>query len=307
MPATGKNEWNGTTYGNSRWVNRLIAMLRVVDVRVFYWIVLIFAIPPTLLLSNRSRRIIYRYYRTRHSMGTLRSFIMTWRTYNTYATVILDRFAMYAGQHYDMDIDGYEHYERLASRPGAFIQLSSHIGNYEIAGYSLKALHKRFNALVFGGEKDFVMSNRDRLFGHNNIRMIAVDGSMSHIFEIDSAINAGEIVSMPADRLLGSTKAYDMMFMGASAKFPQGPFVTAALKGVPMLYVAVMKRSTKRYRVIVRPICADCNEECKPCERARKLAEIYRDYLQQTVMRYPEQWFNFYEFWDDDSDSHKLA
>ncbi len=41
---------------------------------------------------------------------------------------------------------------------------SSHIGNYEIAGYSLPTEEKRFNALVFGGEKESVMTNRNRLF-----------------------------------------------------------------------------------------------------------------------------------------------
>ena len=30
---------------------------------------------------------------------------------------------------------------------------SSHIGCYEVAGYSLISKTKRFNALVFGGEK----------------------------------------------------------------------------------------------------------------------------------------------------------
>lgn len=59
---------------------------------------------------------------------------------------------MYAGKKFEVEIDGYDNYLRLVDNPDGFIQLSAHIGNYEIAGYTLKAEKKKFNALVFFGE-----------------------------------------------------------------------------------------------------------------------------------------------------------
>lgn len=66
-----------------------------------------------------------------------------------FAQVVIDRFAMYAGRHFHVDIEGMEYFQELAARPEAFVQLSAHVGNYELAGYTLVSDKKRLNALVF--------------------------------------------------------------------------------------------------------------------------------------------------------------
>src|SRR5574344_2889301 len=131
-----------------------------------------------------------------------------------FAQVVVDKFAMYAGRRFKTDIEGYGHFLTLADKPEGFIQLSAHIGNYEIAGYTLKAEKKRFNALVFAGEKESVMQNRSRMFGETNIRMIGIKAEMSNIFLINGALSDGETVSMPADRTIGSSKTIAVQLLG---------------------------------------------------------------------------------------------
>lgn len=292
--------WSGKTYGNG-WMHRwLIRILRVTDVRLLYAFVNMFVVPPTLLVNANARRAIYRYFRRRHCYGRLKSVWQTYRNHCLFAQVVIDRFAMYAGKRFDIAIDNGDEFDRLAAAPGGFIQLSSHIGNYELAGYSLRAETKRFNALVFGGEKATVMANRNRLFCGNNIRMIAVGADMSHLFEIDSALSAGDIVSMPADRVFGSQKTFVASLLGAEARLPQGPFILAALRGVPMLFVAVMKESPRRYRITVRRV--DSDTAAPASKRARALAAEYARCLEETLRRYPGQWYNFYDFWESDTD-----
>ena len=63
------------------------------------------------------------------------------------------------------------------------------------------------NALVFGGETETVMENRQRLLSQNNMNMIAVKEDLSHLFAINAALDNGEMVSMPADRIFGSQKS----------------------------------------------------------------------------------------------------
>lgn len=216
-------EWAGTTYGNN-WMHKyLIKMLRHIDVRILYVFTAIFVIPVCLII-NPSRRIIFKYMRERLLYGYLKSAWCTYLNHCLFAQVVIDKFAMYAGKKLNIKIEGYEHFLNLSDKPEAFIQLSSHIGNYEIAGYSLKAEKKMFNALVYFGEKASVMQNREKLFDHSNIHMIPVSPDMSHLFEIDSALTKGEIVSMPADRIWGSTKKLKKNFLGADAYFPYMQF-----------------------------------------------------------------------------------
>ena len=210
------SNWPGTTYGNE-WMHKwLIRLLRFIDTRVLYLFVAVFII-PVCLIQNPSRGIAYRYFRKRIGYGRLKSAWKTYVNHCLFGQVVVDRFAMYAGKKFKVEVEGEEHFARLAAKDEGFMQLSAHIGNYEIAGYTLVSEGKRFNALVFAGEKASVMRNRDKMFADTNVGMIAISSDMSHLFEIERALENGEIVSMPADRIFGSRKDMEHDFLGAKA------------------------------------------------------------------------------------------
>lgn len=292
------DKWVGTTYGNSFMHRWLIKLLKVIDVRLVYWFASLLVVPPTLILSGKGRRPIYRYFRQRHGFSKWKSAWLTYRNFCVFAKVVIDRFAMYAGKRFEIEFDGYDHWQSLSARPSGFVQLSSHIGNYELAGYSLRAEDKRFNALVFGGEKETVMANRAMLFDSNNIRMIPMQADMSHLFTIDKALSDGEILSMPADRIFGSQKSFSVTFLGAQAKLPQGPFTIAALRETPIVYVVVMKTGAKRYQITIRSVEAPIGLTGK--QKAKALADSYARLLEETVRQHPTQWFNYFDFWNND-------
>ena len=284
----------GVTFG-SLWMHRqLIRMMRYVPVEVFYYFTAIFVIPVCLIV-NPAQRIIYRYFRDCHHASPVRAALMTYRNFYLFAQVVIDRFAMYGGRRFDVDVEGYDNFQQLAEQKEGFLQLSAHVGNYEIAGYTLISDKKRLNALVFDKEKATVMENRGRLFSVTNIRMIAVKQDMSHLFTINEALADGETVSMPADRMLGSTKGVTLNFMGKEAVFPLGPFTVATMRGLNVLAVNVMKTGTKRYKIYVTPLRYDKD---KPrAEQTTQLARAYADELERMLRLYPEQWYNYFSFW----------
>lgn len=290
------NNWPGTTYGNE-WMHKwLIRLLRYIDTRVLYLFVAVFIIPVCLML-NPSRGIAYRFFRKRMGYGRMKSAWKTYANYCLFGQVVVDRFAMYAGKKFDIKIENEQRFLDLAAQEAGFVQLSAHIGNYEIAGYSLVAESKRFNALVFAGEKESVMSNRDKMFAVTNISMIAIQEDMSHLFEIDNALANGEIVSMPADRIFGSQKYIEHDFLGAKAKFPLGPFSVATMRSLDVLAVNVMKTSLKSYKIFVTPLPYD--KAAAREQQIRQLSEAYVVELEKRVRQYPTQWYNFFEFWHD--------
>lgn len=289
-----EREWQGTTYGNG-WMHRmLINTLKVIDVRILYIFSYIFVVPVCVLI-NKSRKTTYRFLRHRIGFSPLKA---AWKTYVNhcyFSQVVIDRFAMYAGKKFKYDIEGYDHFLALAKQPEAFVQLSAHVGNYEIAGYTLVAEDKPFNALVFFGEKESVMKGRNKMFEHTNIHMIPVKQDMSHLFEIDSALANGETLSMPADRLFGSKKTIEMDFLGAKADFPLGPFSVPTMRSVDVLAVNVMKTGGKKYKIFVTPLQYDKLAARKT--QIRQLAESYVNELERVVKTYPTQWYNYFDFW----------
>ena len=285
-----------TTYG-SGWMHRtLIGSLRWLDVRLIYVFTSIFIIPVCLLLNlNHSRTTAYQYFRRRLGYGCLRASWYVYVNHCLFAQVVVDRFAVFAGKRFKLDIDGYEYFQQLESETKGFMILSSHIGCYEVAGYSLISKSKRFNALVFGGEKATVMKGRQEALSEHNIRMIPVREDMSHLFIVNEALSNNEIMSMPADRIVGSAKVVKVNFFGETASLPAGPFSVTTMNGFDALAVNVMKISAKRYKVYVTRLSYDTQGPRK--QQMQQLANCYVEELERRVRQYPSQWFNFYDFW----------
>ena len=286
-------KWEGTTYGNSLMHHWLIRLLKLIDIRIVYVFTYVFVIPPCLFRSGF--KPIYHYFRKRWGCGPIKAFLKTYQNHCMFSQVVIDRFAMYAGKHFKVEIEGFENFQRLTCQETAFVQLSSHIGNYEMAGYTLTSYDKPLNALVFYGEKQTVMENRTDMFSDKNIRMIPVKNDMSHLFLIDHALQQGEIVSMPADRIFGSQKSVVTQLLGAEVKLPLGPFSVATMRGLNVLAVNVMKSSMKSYKIYVMQL--DYDREASRKNQISQLAQGYAAELERMLTMYPTQWYNYFEYW----------
>ena len=289
-----ERQWKGATYGNG-WMHRnLIRILRFTDVRLLYLIADIFVV-PFCVLFNHSRKTAYSFYRTRLQYPVLKACWMVYRNHCLFSQVVIDRFAMYAGKSFDVSTVGTDHFKELAAREEGFVMLSSHIGNYEIAGYSLNSERKMIHPIVYSFEKESVMRGRNSLFHLTNVSMITLKADMSHLFEIDEALCRGDIISFPTDRHMEEGRCLTLPFLGAEAKFPQGPFSVAAMRGVDVLAVNVMKEGLRKYRIYVTPLPYD--KEASRKEQMNQLAAGYVAELEKRVRQYPQQWYNFYDFW----------
>ena len=289
-----EKEWKGTTYGNGLMHRWLIGLLRVIDMRIIYAITFLFIVPPTMFKPGFGHA--YRFFRQRFGYSKVRSFYMAYKNHCLFSQAVIDKFAMFAGHNFDIELEGYDNFLSLAAKPEGFVQLSSHIGNYEIAGYSLVAESKPFNALVYFGEKQEVMDNRNKMFSHANIKMIPIMSDMSHLFAINSALENGETVSIPADRIWGSQKFVSKNVLGKEAHLPMGPFQVVALRGVEVLTVHVVKTSVKRYKIIVTSLQYD--KEAPRQAQISQIAEGYVREMERIVRHYPTQWYNYFDFWN---------
>lgn len=288
--------WRGGTDG-TKWMHRnLVRIVRHVPLRLMYGFVAVFVVPFYFLFS-KGYKPIYHYFNQRLGYRLAKAFFGVYRNFCRFSQVILDRFYMFGGGKFDVQVEKYHLYQELAEGEPGFMILSAHVGNYELAGFSLVATKKRFNALAFGEEAEAIMENRERLFAGTNINIIPVKDDLSHLFALNNALDNGESVSFPSDRLLGNQRTVTCEFLGAPAHFPMGPFALAAQRDLPVLTVNVMKESAKRYRVYVNRLQ---KEGTTRGERINAYVRQYVEHLEEVLRKYPEQWFNYYEFWGDE-------
>ena len=288
-------EWKGRTDGLPWMIRSLVAVMKVLDRRAIY-LVMALIVPFYMIFNHKGYKAIYRFFRERFGFGHLKSFFKVYANHFRFGQVIVDRYAAFAGKRFRFGFDGNDLFLSMLNEPGGFVQLSSHIGNYEMVGYSLTSTTKKINGLFYGGESEVMMDFRRKILSMHNIWLIEVNGSMDHIFQMNAAIDRGEIVSMTGDRMLGSSKSLKCSFMGADARFPMGPFALAVQKDVPVVAVFCMRGKWGVYNVYVRKIT--CNPGLQPRASMQDMAQKFVAELESIVRLYPTQWFNYYDFWN---------
>lgn len=281
----------------------LVNMMRFIPLRVMYGFASVFVLPVWMLLKRQPVKDISLYFNRRYGLKGCALWKAVWLNHYRMMQIVIDKFAAYGGHKFRFTLEGNEAFKELEALDDGFIILSSHIGNSELVGFSLGSSVKRISALVYGGESQTVMENRRRLLAMHNIDMIAVDSSLNHIFEINAALAAGNIVGMPADRIVGSQKTFDAVFLGAPAAFPLGAFATAIQRNVNTVAIFMMKDGVNHYRLIVRPVTLD-EKQRQSLNRRERMVALGLNFvsaLDEVVKRYPHQWFNYYDFWNEAS------
>ena len=270
----------------------LIRLYRFLPLGVLYGCMAL--VIPFYMLFAKGFKASYAFFRKRMGYGPVKSFFHVYKNEFEFGKVVLDRFAAFAGKRFRLTVPRMDLFDDLCAGEKGFIQLSSHVGNYELVGYTLVS-PRRINALMFGGETATIMQNRAALFGHTGVRMVPVLEDLSHIYVLNNALADGEIVSLPGDRVFGSQKTVECAFFGAKAKFPAGPFVLAVQREAPVLTVFVMKEGRRDYKVLLERLPE--SEGKTRQERVQALADAYASILEKVVRQYPDQWYNFYDFW----------
>lgn len=292
------NKWSGKT-GGTTWMQRsLIVCFRFVPLWLYYS-ALIFIVPFYMIFNRTGYNSTYGFFRKAFQYGKLKSFWFTYLNHFRFGQIIIDRFAKYAGEQFKFINESEKLFLNLSESQSSFIVLSAHLGNYEMAGYALQSKSKPVNALVYANEAVTVMENRSKQFSKTNIRMIAVKEDMSHLFQINSALCNGEIVSMPGDRLFGSSKSVECDFFGRKTKFPKGPFATIVQRNVPAIAMFVMKTGYKSYEIVIVSLTDELPADIDREARIETVSQRFAKAIETTLRKYPTQWFNYYDFWSE--------
>jgi predicted LPLAT superfamily acyltransferase len=133
----------------------------------------------------------------------------------------------------------------------------------------------------------------------SKLRVVSLDPtSVRTAFEIKACLDRGELVGILADRVPAGSREepFDIAFLGRKRAFPSSPFLLATLVGCPVLVSLCVRTGPKRYYTWVTPISD--GRRLPRAERAKgaeELAGAYVDELEAACLRYPNQWFNFYD------------
>jgi KDO2-lipid IV(A) lauroyltransferase len=149
--------------------------------------------------------------------------------------------------------------------------------------------------VVMAEEPNSALAAYEQQF-RDKFRVAYVTRSPFITLQLANLLRRGEFVGMQMDRHLGGPHVY-VPFFGQPAPFPLGPATLARATGVPLLptFIIADARRTACTFHVEPPIEVARTPDRSGDVRAatERLVAVY----QRFVSLYPEQWFNFYDFW----------
>ncbi len=287
--------WKGKSQANTLGYKIFVFLIRTFGLRFCYF-VLRFVASYYFFFSLHSSRPVYYFYRKRLGYGFLKSIVLLYTNYYRFGQTLLDKVAVMSQVKTDFTFDftGEENLHEMVSQKKGGILLSAHVGNWEAAGHMLKRLKTRINILMYDGEDARIKKYLDEVTGERNFNIIYVKNDLSHIYKINQALSANEIVCMHADRFLAGNKTLSCELFGEEALFPEGPFLLSLKLKVPVAFVHAFKESASHYHFYsteLKYFYADKGDT------VNSILKQYASNLEEMLRIYPEQWFNYYNFW----------
>lgn len=291
-------QWKGKTGGGNFGQKFLFFALSRMKPTVLYPLMTL-TIPFYLLFSPSGSKAINRYFRNIHHYSKWKAFWKTAENFYIFGQVVLDRFAIFAGntKYFKVSFTGKEYVDKLFDSDKAFIMAGAHIGNMELLGHSLKQNNKTIYCLGHEGESQGIQQQRNKAFSERRSVLISHKNDMSHLFTIKAAFDNKDVLTILCDRYYENERSTEVNFCGQPATFSLSAFLLAAKTEVEMVSVFVMKEKRLKYHVHIVPI--SISEDLPPAKKANALAQKYVSALEEIVKKYPTQWFNYYNFWNN--------
>jgi predicted LPLAT superfamily acyltransferase len=219
----------------------------------------------------------------------------------TYSCVLFDRIFLLADRTDGFVIDeaGLAELTNTLAQSRGCLLFGAHLGSFEAlrcfgrqSPVAVKVLMYRDN----GGPYTNLVEALDPSLWQDIIDI----GKPDSMLRVRESLQRGEMVGILADRAPGGDRMLAVPFLGAPAAFPTGPLRLAAALGAPVVLFFGIRTAPRRYTVYFEHF-AD-RVALDQGDRAAQTAmwlQRYTRRLEEYCRRYPFNWFNFYDFWDD--------
>ncbi|MTI11030.1 glycosyltransferase family 2 protein [Curvivirga aplysinae] len=233
------------------------------------------------------------------------SWRQSFRHFQHFGRAALDKLAVWTGDIGQSSIILPENpdFQEVVKSGQGIVVLTSHLGNIEIARALSSNIHQ-IKITVFAHTKNAIKFNRMLTYYNPAaaIDMIEVtEMGPATAIEMEERLQRGEWIVIASDRtpVDAGRRVSKIDFLGQEAYFPQGGVILASLLKAPT-YMMLCMEEGDRYRLVFDKLA----EKITLPRRNKEEAIIgyqkqYTTFLEKYCMRYPYQWFNFFDFWNN--------
>jgi predicted LPLAT superfamily acyltransferase len=234
--------------------------------------------------------------------GTTPGFRTVYRHVLRFAQITLDRLFLLRGKTHVFEVTrtGLHHLQAAREAGRGAILLGAHLGSFEAMRAGADVDDVPLNILGHFENAKMINALMARLNPGVAARVIHIaPDSVDFIFKVQERVAAGEFVAVLGDRTGLHEKTVTVDFFGRPARFPAGPFTLAAVLKCPLLLTFGLYREPNRYDLHCEPFADRVVLPRKDREAGlRDLVQRFARRLEDYARKAPDNWFNFYDFWE---------
>ena len=260
------------------------------------------------------RRIDRQSQNQSRAQASAKKTVTGWRRvfnhFHLFAQMALDKVAAWVGDvgldRLVLPADG--RLDQVADSGQGILVIASHLGNIEVSRALGKKKHSNMKITVFAHTAHAAKFNQ-LLASYNPdsaVDTVQVEqiGPATAI-ELEQRIKQGEWVVLAGDRVpvSGQNRVSQIQFLGDPASFSHGPIILAALLKCPVYMMLCIKQG-EQFELVFETLA---DQVVLPRQDRQSAIDTYlsqyASLLEKYCQAYPEQWFNFFDFWGDNFDS----
>jgi predicted LPLAT superfamily acyltransferase len=285
------NRWDGKTRGSLAGYKIFLFFLNFLGLGFAYRLLRVVTYYYFLFAAKPKQALLDFYQNTLHFTRD-KALKLARRNFYIFGQTLVDRaaFLLGKGTGFSHVFENEQYLIDLRDGGKGGILLSAHVGNWETAGNLLEGrITPMINIVMLDAEVENIKKYMDMSTGGSRFKVIAIKNDLSHVISIRNALVNNEFVAIHADRYLEGAKFMELDFFGKKARFPYGPFLIASKFDAPVTFVFATKDGESSYHLSATlPITTKMKPE--------EIGKLYVAELERKVLAFPEQWFNYFKF-----------
>lgn len=259
--------------------------------------------PITLYFHLRrgdERRGIRRYLERLHGRPARRAEAL--RVLHAFSATLLDRVFLLArgAAGFEFHVEGLEQFDTVLAQGRGLLLVGAHFGSFEVLR-SLALTHASAPLHIVLDKQATPELTRLLEELAPDLAAMVIDiarGGPEATLAMADALAQGHMVGLLADRARAGERCLPAPFLGAPAPFPVTPWLLAGALDVPVMLCFAAYAGGNRYHVHFESFAERIRVRRE--EREADLDAVVRRYaaaLEQQVRAWPDNWFNFHDFW----------
>ena len=278
------------------WYIYKIFGIRFLKLVIYPVIVIIsFFAKPGVKASRKYRKILNKYQNT-HGLAPS-NFSAVSHIY-TFACAMVDKMSASCDKktkiklEINKNADWNEFQNLLNNNQGVFL-ICSHLGNIETLSAFATGTKKTMRAFMqITQNSTFHKFMMRHSITKNTILYPTEDINLSTATQMFEYLKTGDLVMMAGDRIsANSPERYETVrFLDTDCQFPVGTFKFARAESFPIFAICLMNIGHENYKIYVKKL---------DTKSILKMITEYADFLEKLIVKYPKQWFNFFDFFEN--------